>query len=204
MSFFRRTHAPVTTPAETQPADAPATVMTPAAPDWRTDTITSFPAITDQPAPAEAPAPCKCGDPRCPDAPPVPAVPDVRVVLAYGPGVVSRMWRHRVGTGEWENIHAAAAEAGARVHQPAVRARQRIRAQVATRIHDEAAVFAADRDALSDPAISAGLASLADRLHRIQGELFRESAERRERAARAWAEHMAAEFGWDETRERTP
>ena len=143
---------------------------------WRDDTITSFPAITDSPPPEEpAPGPdCPCGsgkplaacDGRPPAGPQRPA--DSRPLLSCAPGVVSRMWRARVGNGQWDDIPALADAAHARIHFPALTRQRQIRDGLAASRHDLGAVFARTPALLPDARLAAELHAVEARLAAAQ------------------------------------
>ena len=127
--------------------------------DWRDDTISGFPAITGDteviPAVADA---CRCG--MCPES----AEPGKDALLSCAPGVTSRMWRTRVANGQWDDIGAIADAGHARIHLPALRTNRRIRADLAARRHDIAAVLDRNPDLLSDQVLGDGLRDMAGRL----------------------------------------
>ena len=160
--------------------------------DWRDDTITGFPAITDttQVIPAVTDE-CGCGMHG------TPAEPGKEALLSCAPGVVSRMWRARVANGEWDDIGAVADAGHARIHLPALAGQRRIHADLAGRRHDFAAVFTRNPALLPDPALARELrdleARLEERLAAMQLEAYREEARiRAEEQARSTAGWRAA------------
>ncbi len=146
--------------------------------DWREDTITSFPAIRDDTPPPQADGKCQCGMASCPDGPDIPHPADVRVVLSCAEGVVSRIWRAKVASGEWDDIPAFADQGHARVHLPALNANRRIRANVAAGRHDIGTVLRADPPALDDPQLDRDLCRVEDRIAGEAAALRRWVAER--------------------------
>lgn len=160
--------------------------------DWRDDTITGFPAVSGDteviPAASEE---CGCG--MCPES----KEPGKDTLLSCAPGVTSRMWRTRVANGQWDDIDALADAAHARIHLPALKQQRRIRAGLAGRRHDFAAVFNRNPALLPDLALARELrdleATLEERLEDMRREAAREEARiRAEEQARAGAERRAA------------
>jgi len=160
--------------------------------DWRDDTISGFPAVSDAteviPAAADA---CTCG--MCPSS----QEPGKDALLSCAPGVTSRMWRTRVANGQWDDIHAVADAGHARIHLPALARQRRIRADLAGRRHDFAAVFTRNPALLPDVALARELrdlqATLEERLEDMRREAAREEARiRAEEQARAGAGQVAA------------
>ena len=127
--------------------------------DWRDDTISGFPAVTgDTEVIPAATDECRCG--MCPAS----AEPGKDALLSCGPGVVTRMWRTRVANGQWADIAAEADAAHARVHLPALRTNRRIRADLAARRYDIAAMLSRNTALLSDQVLGNGLRDMAGRL----------------------------------------
>lgn len=173
---------------ETLPAQQDAVTETmPAQPgaDWRDDTITSFPAITDDAQPDAAQElvsvpdmdqACPCGSGklllRCDGRKSVPVPADVRAMLSCASGVTSRMWRTRVGNGQWDDIPALFDAAHAAIHFPALGRQRSIRGELAAARHDFAAVFGRHPGLLGD-------ARLAAELHAIEARLAERLAEMR-------------------------
>jgi hypothetical protein len=155
--------------------------------DWRDDTITGFPAVSgDTEVIPAASDPCACG--MCPES----GEPGKDALLSCAPGVTSRMWRTRVANGQWDDIAALADAGHARIHLPALKGQRRIRAGLAGRRHDFAAVFSRNPDLLADLALARELrdleATLEERLARMQLDAYREEARiRAEEEARSAA-----------------
>ena len=139
---------------------------------WRDDTLTSFPAITDDTEIIPAAGECRCG--MCPR----PGEPGTGALLSCAPGVVSRMWRTRVANGQWANIPAAFDDAHADTFRPTLKTQRRIRDQLATGRHDIAAVLDRNRVLLTDQALRAGLRDLESRLAGRLADMQAESAVR--------------------------
>lgn len=142
-------------------------------PDWRENTITSFPAIAD--TPAAEPAPCQCGMHD------TPAEPGKDCLLSCAPNVVSRMWKTRVANGQWDDIHALWDRAHANTHLPALDEQRRIHSDLAARRYDIAAMLSRTPALHSSP-------ELADGLHRMEQAEPHRLAE-----VQAWVADRAAE-----------
>lgn len=142
-------------------------------PDWRSDTITSFPAIRDETAPAKE-QPCQCG--LCGTQP----EPGTDCLLSCAPGVTSRMWRTRVGNGQYDDIPALWDKAHANVHQPALKHQRQIHGALAASRHDIGAMFNRNPGLLSDTVI-------ADTLHDLEATLAGRLAQmRRDAETEEW------------------
>ena len=152
--------------------DEPTVAFTP---DWRQDTISTFPAIRDDTPPPAADQ-CKCG--MCPQ----PGEPGKDAVLSCAPGVTSRMWRTRVANGQWDDIHSVWDQAHAKTHMPALDVQRHIHGDLAARRHDIAAMFNRNPGLLSDSVIADGLADLAGRLAGRLAQMQAEAAVKGEAA----------------------
>jgi hypothetical protein len=162
--------------------------------DWRADTVTSFPAITDDtPPPPGMPAdatepfalsadqPCPCGSGKtltgC-DGRATQADPGTGCLLSCAPGVTSRMWRTRVTTGEWDDILSLLDSADAATHIPALQHQRLIHAEVAARRYDIAVVFTRTPSLLCDRVLGDGLRDMAARLAERLADMRATSEER--------------------------
>jgi hypothetical protein len=117
--------------------------------------------------PPAAPQRCSCRAVTCPDAHWLAGLlpgSDRRALLSAAPGVAAKMSLERVRNGQWDDIPAEFDDAWARVQKAARNGRRAIARDLNGGLHHIAAVFDANPEWRSDPALAEGLHRMEERL----------------------------------------